>query len=343
MKILYVAPSWGHGGVEHVVRSVALELAKRGHTVTVLAGGGEGETWEGPVRVVRWPTYTPSAAYHIPKKPSKLAEYLAREQSDIDVIHVHNVHAVFSMYAIQRHNKKAKIVLTPHYHGGGHTPYRKTIWPIWRLYIKKKLSHVDVVHNVSPYEHELFKRHFGIRGVVIQHGVDDDILNSTWTPQNYAMWAGRIEKYKNIEKLAKVVKTLGDITLKIVGDGPHREALKKTLHRLKVPYEISPPLPRKEYVDALSKALFLGNLSKHEAFGLTALEATAMGTPAVVAAPWGYHYADNPRALVVDPDTPESQIAEKIRRLIDEAPKRPRPPVETWSQVATRYLKQLYD
>jgi len=78
MRILYVVPGYYPriGGVEYVVKSVSERLVKMGHEVTVLAGepgiDGPREEEVNGVRLVRWPTWSPSGAYHFPRKRSNL-------------------------------------------------------------------------------------------------------------------------------------------------------------------------------------------------------------------------------------------------------------------------------
>jgi glycosyltransferase involved in cell wall biosynthesis len=84
MRIVYVAPSYYPriGGVEYVVKSVAERMAKMGHEVTVVAGEPEAEKPReeeiNGVYVIRWPTWAPGGAYHIPKKRNQLRSLLQR-------------------------------------------------------------------------------------------------------------------------------------------------------------------------------------------------------------------------------------------------------------------------
>jgi len=98
MNIAFVAPRYHPhiGGVEYVVKSVAERLNRMGHDVAVLAGEPEVERPReevvGGVRVVRWPTWSPGDAYHVPRLRGELRRVLLELARWADVIHVHSVH-----------------------------------------------------------------------------------------------------------------------------------------------------------------------------------------------------------------------------------------------------------
>ncbi|MCX8205553.1 MAG: glycosyltransferase, partial [Candidatus Nezhaarchaeota archaeon] len=124
VKVLYITPGYYPriGGVEYVVKSVAERLVARGHDVTVVAGEpGLCSLQEGElngVEVIRWPTYSPGNAYHFPIVRSKLRELLLEKLKRCDVVHLHSVHSVFTIYALTIvKDCYVHTVLTPHYHG----------------------------------------------------------------------------------------------------------------------------------------------------------------------------------------------------------------------------------
>jgi len=351
MKILYVSPAYYPriGGVEYVVKSVAERLAKSGHEVIVLAGEpGIGKPLEeevGGVRVFRWPTWAPGGAYHFPRHRGMLESTLRELLRGVDVVHLHGIHAVLPVWAGMRLRKlgfTGRIVVTPHFHGSGHTFFRRILWTPWRLYLRRLFDSVDAVHAVSGYEAELLRESFGIEAVVVGHGVDEDVFKYDWSPGDYAMYSGRLEKYKNIERVARVVRVLNDMGLKlrleVYGEGPYRRRLEEGLKGIGVEYRLEGFQPRSVYLEKLSKARFFALLSEKEAFGQAVNEANAIGVPAVVAKPWGEHFARRPRTLVVDPTEKDEEIAEEVYRFLEEAPKQPRPKVPMWSEVALIYL-----
>ena len=147
MRILQIAAHYYPriGGLEYVVKSVSERLARMGHNVIVIAGEPEieepREEEVNDVRVIRWPTWSPGDAYHIPRRRGKLEALLGELSRDVDVIHVHSVHSVFSMFSLKLVKRKAsKIIVTPHYHGTGHTILRRLLWSYWRLYVRRLLK-----------------------------------------------------------------------------------------------------------------------------------------------------------------------------------------------------------
>jgi glycosyltransferase involved in cell wall biosynthesis len=136
MRILFIAPSYyPHiGGVEYVVKSVAERLAKAGHEVIVIAGEPNTdkpyEEVVNGVRVTRWPIWSPGSAYHIPRKRSELEKLLKEIARQVNVVHVHSFHSIFTVYAglvIANNSASSRIVVTSHCYGTGHTFARRAL------------------------------------------------------------------------------------------------------------------------------------------------------------------------------------------------------------------------
>ena len=161
MRILFIVPSYyPHiGGIEYVVKSVAERLARAGHETVVVAGEPSidkpREDVVGGVRVIRWPVWSPGNAYHIPRKRSDLEKLLKELARHVDVVHVHSVHTIFTVYAglvIASSSVSPRIVVTPHYHGTGHTFARRVLWTFWRGRVAELLKRASTVHTVSKGE-----------------------------------------------------------------------------------------------------------------------------------------------------------------------------------------------
>jgi len=339
------------GGVEYVVKSVAERFARRGHEVTMLCGETNMERPKeelvNGVRVVRWPIYAPGNAYHFPRIREALKRWLLDTARESDVVHFHSVHSVFTVYSLSvLRNYGVRKVLTPHYHGTGHTFFRRTLWKIWRRYVRRALASVDVVHSVSRYEKQLLAKDFRVNPVVIEHGVEEWILEVPWSPSGYAMYSGRIEKYKNVHRLANIVKYLNDaglsLELKVFGEGSFKRKLGQHLDKLGIKYELKPPQHYDEYINYLSRANFFGLLSEREAFGQTVNEANALGVPAVVVEPWGLNFKERTRTLITKLSKSDEEIAREIAAFLEKAREQPKPKVQSWSQVVDLYIKTLY-
>ena len=338
MKIVQVCPRYyPHiGGVEYVVKSIAERLAKLGHEVTLLAGepgiAKPEEEFINGVRVVRWPTWSPREAYHFPKKKGELEKLLKELARNADVVHVHSIHSILTVFSGLRIGTSlhdAKLIVTSHYHGSGHTTLRRLLWVYWRHKVSSLLSHADAIHVVSRRELSLINAHYPhVRGkiAVVPNGVEEDVLNYRWQGQNsnYLIYAGRVEKYKMLEVAIGIAKMMG-LKLLIVGRGSYRGRLAK--HASKVyreGVEFLEPQPREKYLELLSKARYAINPSKHEAYSIFIAEALAIGTPAIVSS----EIAENLMAQT-KPFFEKLVIAEKAL-------------VRTWSEIVELYLKNLY-
>ncbi len=339
MKILYITPLYfPHiGGLEYVVKSVAERLAGMGHEVIVLTGEPSidkpREELVSGVRVIRWPTWSPGEAYHVPRLRTELENMLKELAKEVEVIHIHSAHAIFTVFSgisASKTTHNAKLVITPHYHGGGHTALRKLLWVYWRRRVARLLGLVDNVHAVSKREASLITAHYppvGEKIVVIPNGIEEDALNYKWQGQDsdYMIYAGRIEKYKRLELAIDVAKKLG-LRLLIVGRGSYKNNLEKYAEkRYRRIVEFLEPQPREKYLELLSKARYAINPSRHEAYSIFIAEALAIGIPAITSK----EIAENLEAKTKPFNNGELVLIEKA-------------PIKTWNEVVHTLLNKLY-
>jgi glycosyltransferase involved in cell wall biosynthesis len=294
MRIVYATPSYFPriGGVEYVAKSVAERLAKMGHEVTVITGEPEAEKPReeeiNGVHVIRWPTWAPSGAYHIPKKRDRLGNLLRKLLNDADVVHIHSAHAVLTVWTAataRRISPGMRIVFTPHYHGTGHSTLRRLLWIPWRRYVARAVEAADAIHAVSPREAGLIKSHYPQAGgkiTVIPNGVEEDVFSHRWrgAHSDYMIYAGRVERYKRLEVAVELARKLG-LRLLVVGRGPHWEKLRRYARRHGVSLELLDPQPRPDYLRLLAGARYAVNPSRQEAYSIFAAEALAMAVPTI--------------------------------------------------------------
>jgi glycosyltransferase involved in cell wall biosynthesis len=353
MNLLFATPRYyPHvGGVEYAVKSVAERLVKKGHNVTVVCGessiNNPKEEWINGVHVFRWPVWAPGDAYHIPRMRDKLKSQLLDAVRKYDIVHFHSIHSVLSVYSLDvLKNYKVHKVLTPHYHGTGHTAFRRILWLAWRSHVRSALRFVSLIHTVSTTESKLMLKDFNVKSITIGHGVEEWLSEINWAPSNYIMYSGRIEKYKNIHRLANIVKILNDmglnLELKIFGSGPYTNRVARHLNSMKIKYEMMPSQPYREYIMYLSSATLFGLLSEKEAYGLAVNEANAIGVPVVVVEPWGLNFSGRSRTLITQLHKSDKVLAKEIYAFLDEAKKQPRSNVPSWNQVVDIYIKKLY-
>ena len=353
MRILQIATHYYPriGGLEYVVKAVSERLAKAGHETIVIAGEPEidkpQEEEINNVRVIRWPTISPGDAYHFPRRRSELEKLLKELARQVDVVHVHSVHSVLSVYSLRVVKQMGvRVVVTPYYHGTGHTVFRRFLWVFWRRIIRDLLKGC-VVHTVSRLEARLVEKDFGVSAMPIENGVEEWVRDLKWDSQGYVLYSGRIERYKNIDLLARIVKTLNDVygynlELKVFGRGPYAEDLRRFLKELGIPHDVGDFKPFKEYINVLSHATLFGLLSEKESYPQSVNEANAIGVPVVIALPWGANFEDRRRTLIVDLTQGVEAIARAVHEFLKRVPHEEKSLVPTWSEVALEYLKRLY-
>jgi glycosyltransferase involved in cell wall biosynthesis len=339
LRILQVAPGYYPriGGVEYVVKSVSERLVKIGHEVTVLAGepGIESPREEdvNGVRVIRWPTWSPSGAYHFPRRRVQLEGFLEKMVKEVDVIHVHSVHALFTVYSglvAGERSRGVKLVVTPHYHGGGHTTLRRTLWIPWKPRVSRLFHRASIIHTVSKREASLLSLHYhGVENkiTVVPNGVEEDVFDYKWRGwgSDYIVYAGRIEKYKRLELAIDVAKTLG-MRLIVIGRGPYRSRLERyAKEKYENMVEFLDQQPREKYLELLSSAKYAVNPSSQEAYGIFVAEALAIGTPAIVSK----EIAENLEAQTKS-FTKDLVIVEKAT-------------IKTWYEIIRLLSTRLYD
>jgi glycosyltransferase involved in cell wall biosynthesis len=263
-----------------------------GHEVTVVTGEPEAEKPYkeeiNGVHVIRWPTWAPGGAYHIPKERDQLRSLLQKLLNDADAVHIHSAHAVLTVWtaaAARRINPDVRIIFTQHYHGTGHSALRRLLWIPWRRYVAHAVEAADIIHAVSPREAGLIKSHYPQANgkiAVISNGIDEDVFGYRWRGaySDYMMYAGRVEKYKRLEVAVDLAKELG-LRLLVVGRGPHREKLRRYARGRGAAVEFLDPQPRTDYLRLLAGARYAVNPSRQEAYSIFAAEALAMGIPTI--------------------------------------------------------------
>lgn len=339
-------------GATHVVRSLALRLAAAGHHVAVLAGdpGARGiqRAEEDGIEVVRWPTWSRAGGYNVPRDPTRFTAFAARYAAQFDLVHIHNVHDVLPVAAGRAAAKAGvPLALTPHYHGTGHSPLAKALWTLWRPQVARLAKAAAAVIAVSPLERDLIRRSLGAdTTAVIGHGVEEWLHELRWEPQDYVLYSGRVEKYKGVDRLARLVAQLNsrghNLTLRVVGTGSHLKALERQLRRLKekhrLSYTLEPPKEYKQYIETLRRARLYGLLSERELFSIPINEAHTIGVPTALwhnpNFPWAQMYAGRPKTLILHREDPDA-LAKFLQETEGDHRRHPAP---TWREVAERHL-----
>lgn len=162
------------------------------------------------------------------------------------------------------------------------------------------------------------------------------------------LYVGRVSPEKEIERIAPILEAIPEACLAIVGDGPHREALKKRFGEL--PVNFVGYLKGVQLAQAYASADAFIFPSRTETLGLVLLEAMAAGCPVVAAASGGIPdiVTDGANGYLFDPEDPQGAIA-ATQRLLNAGEEREfirhqaRAEAERWSwSAATQQLRQYY-
>ena len=209
MNILQVCPGSyvsGVGGVSEHVVNISERLAKL-HNVSVFATNPKGRLlWherKNNVEIERFTRFAPAGSYFFsPSMRKKL------KSVDFDVVHGHSFHAFPMHYSSQV--KCDKFIVTPHYHGSGHTFFRNILLSFFKPLGEKSLLKADFVIAVSDYEKNLLMRDFKLdedRIIKIPNGVNKKEFNNVKKGIHHnksILFVGRLERYKGPQYLIRV-------------------------------------------------------------------------------------------------------------------------------------------
>lgn len=288
------------GGVETHVHNLSEAMIRRGADVTVLTStttrddGTHANRTESEII-----DNVPYHRFRLPKRglwelPSpRLLRDIRRHAKAADVVHLHLYHQpLAAMTTAALTGVRTPLVVTPHYHGTGHTPLASRLHTVWRPTAGRFLmSRADAVIAVSQPEADLLVEHFPFlqgRVQVIPNGI---IAPAPAEPHpvpegtRVVLSVGRLAPYKRHDAVIRALPHLtGPVLFVLVGDGPDRERLATLATDLGV-------LDRVHFAGRVDDETLAGwwaranvfvSLSEQEAFGLAVGEALAAGVPAVV-------------------------------------------------------------
>ena len=348
MKILQVCPKYypSIGGVEEHVRNISERLAKQ-HQVIVFAGDPSGklprEEEINGVLVRRFKSFAPGDAYHISFQMAQ-----ALRKSHFDVVHGHSYHALSLFFA--RYARAGKFVVTPHYHGRGHTPLRDHLLKLYKPFGKRIFAQAHNIIAVSQYEKEGLVGDFNIdenRVIVIPNGVDlteFSNLEKVRKEPGTILHVGRLEEYKGVQHIIQALPLLNKgFRLDIVGKGPYKGRLVKLIDGLGLSDRVSfdKDLPREELLKMYARAGVFVLLSRHEAFSITTAEALASKTPCIVANTSALkEWVDNKNCFGIDYPADSNKLAELIVKAVAVEVKGIK--LWSWEEVA-RQTAKIYE
>jgi glycosyltransferase involved in cell wall biosynthesis len=326
------------GGVEVHVERLAEGLAARGIPVEVLVTDPTGdlrpfERRHGiPVR--RFPTLRPGDEVYFVSP--RLLRWVWRHADRYRLLHAHGYHTLMPLIAglgARRHD--LPLVVTPHYHGRGHTPFRNLLHLPYRPIGGWAMRHASQVLANSLAEEDWLRRDFGELPIRLNpNGVDlpagaggGDLAVASW-PERLAdevtlVTVGRLEHYKRVDRAIGALSKLPErYRLTIVGDGPEHEALERKANKSGVEDRVRfrGRVSAEELAGWYAAADAYLALSEDESFGMTLLEAASAGAP-VLASDIPAHdevggYLPRERVLLVPAEANDVELARSIERAV---------------------------
>jgi glycosyltransferase involved in cell wall biosynthesis len=353
MNIILISRSYYPtiGGVEIHAKEIAERLAKENNIIVyTLEDHTAKRTTDvqiNGIKVKRFGCMRLSYGIEVPS--NEFAHTL--KNSCADIVHLHSLHTLLPYYTYREIPANSKFIITTHYHGIGHTFIRNILF---RLY-KSKLSNVvmaaDKLICVSKYERSQILQNFSVQAnkvVVIPNGVSQVMhfngTNNNERDPSKILFIGRLEKYKNADKLVKALSLLLEYNLVIVGEGPEKDRISKLIGHLNLSdrVQIMSNLSQEDLVKEYKTSSIFVMPSYHEAFSLVTAEALSMGLRTIVAdsSALSEFIADGYAYGISLPVTPE-----KIAKAVNDVWEKPKPNTYvsyTWDMVV-RELVRVYE
>jgi glycosyltransferase involved in cell wall biosynthesis len=323
MRVVHVAPFYYpiKGGVETVVQKISEYLASKGDEVYVITYNRDRLKGKNiyneierinKVNVIRLPVQFTWSHGSYSKKLLEVIRHI-----DPDIIHVH---VWRHPHVFQLANEKFVKILQPH------SPFYPVsqvglITFIYYKLVDNLFSSVIRKYNIiaiTPIEQEILMRKFKVPSTLIPNGVDDVYFEQKTEDKGYLLYIGRISKEKNLLTLLKAYKISG-IKNKLILAGPDGGIVKELLsysekYRLNVEYKNE--VSESEKIELISKCRVFINPSPFEGFGITLLEAEAMGKPTIIVGNGGQTYAAPPNIASLRAENDPYSLAKAITTLI---------------------------
>jgi glycosyltransferase involved in cell wall biosynthesis len=346
MKVLVISPRFHPyvGGVERVVKSIYEMLVKKGYDVTVcslatsfrLLGSQK-------IRGVLDKKYIIFGPYYLPPP-----WFLKNIIDHYDIIHIHNIHALTAITGL--FPVKGKLVISPYYHGKGHTKIANFFWTFYKPIAKKIFSNADAIVVNSNAQRKLLAHDFQVplqKTYLLYDGVDVNGIQNA-IPFNVSekiiLYVGRLEYYKYVHLGILALKYLPlEYKLVIIGRGTYENKLREitVANNLQDRVIFLGYQPDNIVWGWLKTASVFIQLSRVESFCMACIEALAAGTP-IVANDDGLGLRETislyPQEILVYrvDEEPIKELAKKIMLASEMKPVKADVSIFSWERIAER-------
>ncbi|MEV4702439.1 glycosyltransferase family 4 protein [Actinoplanes sp. NPDC049316] len=317
------------GGAELYCERVAAELVDQGATVTYVTAAAAGH-----------PPVEERDGFRIVRRGGVLGVYPAallwlwRHRREIDgVVDSQNGIPFFSPLVVGR--RVPVVLLIHHVHQRQFPLYFR--WPmsaVGRLLERRGTALIyrrGPIVTVSPSSRHAIRQQLGLKGPVVIAPCGTDLPAapgpSARAPFPRIVLVTRLVRYKRIELVLQAVaqarRRVPDLELHIVGDGPHRPVLVREIERLGLAdcVTVHGWVDEAEKTELLRTAWFTVSASVCEGWGLSLVEASALGVPVVAVRVPGVRDAvrDGSTGILVDEAHFAGAIADMAELLADDA------------------------
>lgn len=348
------------GGINKTVLELNTELSEMGHDCTVVTTNTlnlpEKESYNG-FNIIRLDPGFEDFFYGL---NIKAFIYIKKHLNDLnlDIIHIHGYHGLFSIgaiYIIRKLNKTIPIIFSPHLDTYRSTYAGKYFWSVFNYFGKKALKRTSRVISCSNYEaSNILKLDINSKIFIIPHGIDikTDFKKKTKEGKGNRtiklVYSGFLINRKGVpyilESLHCLIYKVGfkDVILTIIGEGPEKDNLLKLTKRLKLEKYIiwNSFLDRNEFIKKIEESDIFLLLSESEAYGITVAEALFLGTPCIVTNKTALgEFLDEPGCFGVDYPPDPNEVANLIMNIHENDVKVGpfSKKIRTWKEVAENY------
>jgi len=306
-RILCVGPMLGRhaGHIPSPAETLGLYLRTRGHTVLLS-----------------------SAALNRYARLLEIVWAIIRQRQAVDILFIQ----VFSgaSFVIEDFASRVgsalgyRIIMELH---GGAMPLFMRRFPNWS---KRVLKRAHILTTPSYYLADALEN-YGLNARIIPNGIDlqTSSFRQRVVPEPHLIWLRAFHRQVYnplgaVESFELLCQEFPELTLTMVGgdkgDGSYQEIESRIrAQNLLERVRLVPGIPKREVPSELSKGGIFLNTTRFESFGISVMEAAAVGLPIVTTnvGELPFLWADGENALLVPPDDPAS-MARAIRRILTE-------------------------
>ena len=188
------------------------------------------------------------------------------------------------------------------------------ISPIFKKIYIKKINKFDIIIANSNYTKNQLKKITSKKIYIIYPPIK--IIKKKIRYNNFFIFNNRHEKEKNLDIAIKCFQTNKKYKLIITSKGSLTKKLKEKCMNDKNIIFLG-LVSRKKYEDLLSKCLGTLNISKHEDFGMSAIETMAIGKPCIVLNQGGYleTVTNNKNGFILDKNNIENSLNKFLNNI----------------------------